>query len=66
MKTVKTVSSLVVAVLLMAGCAFTAVQPGMSREEVMAHYGKPSRVLPLGAGTRLQYSTQPAGQTAKS
>ena len=64
MKIVKTVSSLVVAVLLMAGCAFTAVQPGMSREEVMAHYGKPSRVLPLGAGTRLQYSTQPAGQTA--
>src|SRR2546427_10126706 len=64
MKAVKTVSSLVVAILLMAGCAFTAVKPGMSREEVMAHYGKPSRVLPLGAGTRLQYSTQPAGQTA--
>jgi len=64
MKVVKTVSSLVAAVLLMAGCAFNAVQPGMSREDVMAHYGKPSRVLPLGAGTRLQYSAQPAGQTA--
>ncbi len=64
MKAVKAVSSLVAAVLFMAGCAFTALQPGMSREEVVAHYGKPSRVLPLGAGTRLQYSTQPAGQTA--
>lgn len=64
MKAVKTVSSVAVAVLLMAGCAFTAVQPGMSRQEVLAHYGTPSRVLPLGAGTRLQYSTQPAGQTA--
>ncbi|MGH8847805.1 MAG: hypothetical protein ACREXQ_11290, partial [Polaromonas sp.] len=64
MKAVKAGSSLVAAVLFMAGCAFTALQPGMSREEVIAHYGKPSRVLPLGAGTRLQYSTQPAGQTA--
>ncbi|MGH6640597.1 MAG: hypothetical protein ACREXN_12265 [Polaromonas sp.] len=64
MKAVKAVSSLVAAVLFMAGCAFTALQPGMSREEVIAHYGKPSRVLPLGAGTRLQYSTQPSGQTA--
>ena len=64
MKAVKTVSSLAVAVLLMAGCAFTAVQPGMSREDVISHYGTPSRVLPLGEGTRLQYSGQPAGQTA--
>lgn len=64
MKTVKIVSSIAVAVLFMAGCAFTVVRPGMSREEVIAHYGTPSRVLPLGAGTRLQYLTQPAGQTA--
>lgn len=64
MKVVKTVSSVVAAVLLMAGCAFTAVQPGMSREDVISRYGTPSRVLPLGEGTRLQYSGQPAGQTA--
>ena len=64
MKAAKTVSSAAVVVLLMAGCAFTAVQPGMSREEVLAHYGTPSRVVALNTGTRLQYSTQPAGQTA--
>lgn len=63
MKAIKRVLSLAVAVIFMAGCAFTPVQPGMSREEVMAHYGKPSRVLPLAAGTRLQYSGQPAGRT---
>jgi len=67
MKAVKTASSAALAVLaalLMAGCAATAVRPGMSRDEVIAHYGTPSRVLPLGEGTRLQYSGQPAGQTA--
>lgn len=64
MKAIKTVPSLAVALLFIAGCAFTAVQPGMSRADVMAHYGTPSRELPLAAGTRLQYSRQPAGQTA--
>lgn len=64
MKTVKTVSSIAVAVLLMAGCAFTVAQPGMSQQEVIARNGTPSRVLPLGAGTRLQYSGQPSGQWA--
>ncbi len=63
MKVIKTVSCLAAAVLLMAGCALTAVQPGMSREDVITHYGTPSRVVPLSAGTRLQYSTQPAGQS---
>lgn len=48
---------------LMAGCALTGVQPGMSREEVMARYGTPSRILPLESGTQLQYSRQPAGQS---
>lgn len=28
------------------------------------NYGTPSRELPLSAGTRLQYSTQPSGQSA--
>ncbi|MFC5522109.1 hypothetical protein [Polaromonas jejuensis] len=64
MKVFKTVSSLAAAVLLMAGCAFNAVQPGMSREEVIAHSGAPTRTVPLSSGTRLQYSGQPAGQWA--
>lgn len=64
MKTVETVSSIAVAALLMAGCAFTGVQTGMSQQEVIARNGTPSRVLPLGAGTRFQYSGQPSGQWA--
>ena len=60
----KNVASLALAVLLTAACAMPAVQPGMSREDVVAHYGKPSRVLPVAGGTRLQYSSQPAGQSA--
>ena len=64
MRAVRTFSSLLVVVLGLAACGLTAVQPGMSQQEVLAHYGKPSRQLPYGAGTRLQYSAQPAGQTA--
>ncbi|NML86634.1 hypothetical protein [Polaromonas sp.] len=64
MRVVKNVASLALAVLLTAACAMSAVQPGMSREDVVAHYGKPSRVLPVAGGTRLQYSSQPAGQRA--
>lgn len=64
MRVIKTVSSLALAVLLVAACALSPLRPGMSREEVVAHYGKPSWVLPLSAGTRLQYSSQPAGQSA--
>jgi hypothetical protein len=64
MKAVKIFSSLALAFLL-AGCAsFSALLPGASREEAVARYGAPSRVVPLDAGTRLQYSRQPAGQTA--
>ena len=57
----KMISSLAV-LLALTACA--TVQPGMSRQDVMALYGKPSRVLALGAGERLQYSGQPAGQSA--
>ena len=64
MKIFKTLACLAAAAALMAGCAFTPVQPGMSREQVMASYGTPTRVVPLPAGTRLQYSRQPAGQSA--
>lgn len=60
----KTVSAIAAAVLLIAGCASTRVQPGMSREQVMASYGTPTRTVPLKAGTRLQYSGQPLGQFA--
>ena len=52
------------AALLVAGCAFTPVKPGMSREEVVSHYGTPTRTVPLASGSRLQYSGQPTGQTA--
>ena len=62
MKILQTGASLALSALLMAGCAATDVQPGMSRQAVLERYGAPSRVLALGAGTRLQYSGQPAGQ----
>ena len=55
--------SLAAAALLLAGCAFTPVTPGMSRDEVMTSYGTPTRVVAIGSGTRLQYSAQPAGQS---
>jgi hypothetical protein len=60
----RTYSILLVAVLGLAACALTAVRPGMSQQEVLTHYGKPSRELPYGTGMRLQYSRQPAGQSA--
>lgn len=63
MKLVKTALGLAAAVLFMAGCTFAPVQPGMSRDEVMASHGKPTRVVSMGSGTRLQYSRQPAGQS---
>jgi hypothetical protein len=59
----KTLFSLAAALLLMAGCAFAPVQPGMSRDQVEARYGKPTRAVPVGSGIRLQYSRQPAGQS---
>ena len=52
------------ATLLLGGCALQAVRPGMSANEVTALYGRPSRVVALASGSRLQYSRQPAGQSA--
>lgn len=49
---------------LASGCAMQPVSPGASREEVLSRYGTPSRVVALATGTRLQYSRQPAGQSA--
>jgi len=61
-KQVKTISGFAATFLALAGCTFSSVQPGMSRQEVIDRYGTPSRVVPLDSGTRLQYSSQPAGQ----
>jgi hypothetical protein len=57
------------AVLLLAACASpyaaTGVAPGTPREEVLARLGQPTRVVALpDRGQRLQYSLQPAGQSA--
>jgi len=60
----KTMAAMTAAALLMTGCAFTGIKPGMSRDEVLASYGTPTRTVPLASGTRLQYSRQPTGQTA--
>jgi hypothetical protein len=55
--------ALLIAALAVSGCAFNSVHPGMSRDDVLAHMGTPTRILPMEAGiTRLQYSRQPAGQ----
>ncbi len=53
-----------VATLTLAGCAVTSVKPGTSREEVISGYGRPTRVVSLPTGSRLQYSLQPLGRSA--
>ena len=54
--------------LLLAGCANPFhgynVQPGTSRDAVLAQMGRPTRVVRLPTGERLQYSLQPFGQYA--
>ncbi len=45
----------------LGACAFSPVQPGMTREQVAARLGAPTRALPWNSGTRLQYA---AGQQA--
>lgn len=64
MKFVRTGACLIAAALATAGCALAPVQPGMSSSQVMANYGTPTRVVANATGTRLQYSRQPAGQSA--
>jgi len=63
MKILSTFCVVPMAVFLLAGCAVTAVKPGMTREEVIAGYGKPSAIVRISTGTRLQYSRQPLGQS---
>ena len=55
--------------LWLAGCALVPIAlvpiaPGATRADVLAKYGKPSAEVALPVGTRLQYSYQPAGQSA--
>jgi hypothetical protein len=50
--------------LILVGCAVESVQLGTPRDEVIKKFGKPSRIVGLDSGTRLQYSRQPAGQSA--
>ena len=63
MKILPTICVAAMAGLLLGSCAVTAVKPGMTREEVIAGYGKPSAIVPISTGTRLQYSRQPLGQS---
>ncbi|RYF32739.1 MAG: hypothetical protein EOO21_06515, partial [Comamonadaceae bacterium] len=57
---------LVAAAAVLAGCATGgSVQPGATREEVLAKMGRPRATVALtNGGERLQYSLQPAGQYA--
>jgi hypothetical protein len=48
----------------LAGCALVPIQPGATRADVLSKYGAPSAEVVMPAGTRLQYSFQPAGQSA--
>jgi len=49
---------------LLAGCAGMPerLAPGTPRADIERALGRPSAVIDLPAGTRLQYSRQPAGQ----
>lgn len=55
---------LVVCVMALSGCALGRVEPGMTRDEVLSRLGTPGRVVPWGAGARLQYSGQPGARQA--
>ena len=59
-------SSLAVACLSasLSACNTAPIALGASEQDVQAKYGRPSAVVPLAVGKRLQYSSQPAGQTA--
>ena len=46
---------------LLAGCA-SPLQTGMTRDQVLAAWGQPTRSVPLAGGERLQYSLQPMGR----
>ncbi len=53
-----------VSVSWLAGCASPPPATGASQQAVLAQYGKPTAIVDLPNGKRLQYSTQPFGRTA--
>ncbi|MBE7939396.1 MULTISPECIES: hypothetical protein [Ramlibacter] len=58
---------LTLALALLGGCAggpFDAPAVGQSGDSVIARFGRPTRVVALPSGQRLQYSRQPFGQQA--
>lgn len=57
-------ATLLLAALVLSGCAAQQVLPGTARADVLAKYGQPTREVALASGTRLQYSSQPFGQQA--
>ena len=63
-------SLLAVTAVCLGGCSSfpptssTSILPGATLQEVLSRYGNPGAVKALPGGKRLQYSTQPAGQTA--
>ncbi len=63
MKFLSIVCHATVAGLLLAGCSVTAVKPGMTQGEVITGYGKPTAIVSINTGTRLQYSWQPFGRS---
>ena len=56
--------AVVLGAVWLAGCALVPIQPGSTRADVLAKYGKPSAEVAMPSGSRLQYSYQPAGQSA--
>lgn len=66
MKTILLATALAAALTACAGNPFTGypVPPGTHRDAVVERLGQPTRVVPLPAGERLQYSLQPFGQYA--
>jgi hypothetical protein len=50
--------------LVVTGCAVESLQLGTPRDEVIKKFGKPTAVVSLASGTRLQYSLQPEGRSA--
>ena len=56
--------AVVLGAVWLAGCALVPIQPGSTRADVLAKYGQPSAEVAMPSGSRLQYSYQPAGQSA--
>jgi hypothetical protein len=64
MKQIRIYALALAAVAALSGCAATSLQNGMTRDQVLAKWGKPTRQVPIEVGERLQYTQQPSGQEA--